>query len=94
MAVQQNGINFPNVYSDSAYSFGDSLVSENPGAPLINACEIDWNGAILNNSNPSNGGKFTLDTEAGTGKLLWLINEMQKEIYALTAAVIALANKN
>lgn len=58
---------------------------------LINAVEIDWNGAVLSDGNPSTGGATS--AISSTADLLELINTMQKEIYVLTAAVIALAQK-
>ena len=54
----------------------------------VNAVDIDWNGAVLPNGNLENSSSLTINT---TGELLNLINEIQKEIYALSAAVIALA---
>ena len=59
--------------------------------PVVNAVEIDWNGAILPNAEITTGGPKTINT---TGELLNLVNEMQKEIYTLTAAVIAVAQSN
>ena len=56
---------------------------------VINAVDIDWNGAILPNANISTGGSVTINT---TGQLLKLINDMQQEIYTLAAAVIAIGN--
>ena len=55
----------------------------------INAIDIDWNNAKLPNSDSSTSGLKTIQT---TGELLKLIDDMQKEIYVLTAAVIALNN--
>lgn len=54
----------------------------------VNAIDIDWNAAELPNANPSDGGKKTIYT---SGELLKLIDDIQKEIYVLTAAVIALS---
>ena len=54
----------------------------------VSGIDIDWNGAVLPNGNLENSSSLTINT---TGELLNLINEMQKEIYALSAAVIALA---
>ena len=53
----------------------------------INAVDIDWNNAVLPNASTTNGGTVEINT---TGELLKLINDMQDEIYVLTAAVIAL----
>ena len=61
-------------------------------AKLINAVEIDWNGAVLSDANPSNGGATSQIND--TAQLLDLINTMQKEIYVLTAAVIALSQNS
>lgn len=59
-----------------------------PITACINAVEIDWNGAILENADIENGASKTINT---TADLLELINEMQKEIYVIGAAVIASA---
>ncbi len=60
--------------------------SGDPIATILNAVEIDWNGAILENADIENGTSKTINT---TSDLLELINEMQKEIYVIGAAVIA-----
>ncbi len=74
-----------------SYQLNVSKINQkNQSKPAINCIDIKWNNAELPNSNPDNGGAKNINT---TGDLLNLINEMQKEIYALTAAVIALANK-
>lgn len=57
---------------------------------IMNASNIDWNGAVLPDANISTAGSVTINT---TGQLLNLINEMQKEIYVLSAAVIAIGTK-
>ena len=57
---------------------------------FINAVEIDWNGAVLPNGNIGNATSVTINT---TGDLLKLIDDMQKEIYALSAAVIAIGSQ-
>ena len=57
--------------------------------PLIAALDIDWCGAQLPNSSDTAGSQTVSSTE----DLLTLINEMNKRIYVLTAAVIALANR-
>ncbi len=59
-------------------------------SPFINAVEIDWNGAVLPNGNIGNATSVTINT---TGDLLKLIDDMQKEIYALSAAVIAIGSQ-
>ena len=56
----------------------------------INAVDIDWNGAVLPDGDIANGSNLTINT---TGELLKLINEMQKEIYVLSAAVIAIGSQ-
>ena len=66
-----------NVWSDTSSTW----------MPAINAVDIDWNNAVLPNASTTNGGEVTINT---TGELLKLINDMQDEIYVLTAAVIAL----
>ena len=70
----------------------DNVGAENgdPISTIVNGIEIDWDGAILPNANITTGGSVTINT---TGQLLNLINEMQKEIYTLAAAVIAIGNK-
>lgn len=84
-----------NIQDNAAKSFlklqhAYSEVDRNYFSKLINAVEIDWNGAVLPDANPSTGGSTSIND---TSDLLELINTMQKEIYVLTAAVIALANK-
>ena len=56
----------------------------------VNAVDIDWNEGIVPNGDLANGTSKTIKT---TGDLLSLINTMQQEIYVLSAAVVALANK-
>ena len=36
--------------------------------PFVNAVEIDWNGAVLPNSDITNGGQITINT---TGEIFW-----------------------
>ena len=57
----------------------------------INAVEIDWNGAILPAADIQSGNSVEINS---TSDLLKLINEMQKEIYVLSAAVIAIGTGN
>ena len=97
----QNGIQFEAEYSkftsiktetnNGGRVSIDSAARTNTGniSKIINAVAIDWNKAQLPNSS-NTGGNLEITT---TGQLLSLINEMQKEIYTLTAAVIALSNK-
>jgi hypothetical protein len=58
---------------------------------LVNTVEIDWNGATLDAADPASGGSYGPINDSA--QLLELINTMQKEIYVLTAAVIALAGR-
>ena len=57
---------------------------------ILQGALIDWNGAQLPNAHPATGSTYNITS---TGELFDLLNEMQKEIYTLTAAVIALSNK-
>ena len=57
---------------------------------VINAVDIDWNGAVLPNGDIENGTSVTINT---TGDLLKLIDKMNEQIYALSAAVIAIGTK-
>jgi len=68
---------------------GQEGVDSNFGG-IINAVDIDWNGAVLPDGNIQTAGSVTINT---SGELLNLINEMQKEIYVLSAAVIAIGSK-
>ncbi len=65
----------------------DQYINGSTYYPIVDAVDIDWNGAVLPNASTTNGGEVTINT---TGELLKLINDMQDEIYVLTAAVIAL----
>ena len=89
MAKTLWNINFStlNVTNEEAYGFGskythnDNLtdgVYKADGAGStpslsINAVDIDWNGAVLPQSNISNGGSLTINN---TGDLLNLVNEI------------------
>ena len=91
----QNDITFDNYKNRGGQQIGNYpiriLGSEGPdedGVGIINAVDIDWNGAVLPNGDITTGGSKTIAT---TGELMKMINEMQKEIYTLTAAVITLA---
>ena len=81
-----------NKYTGATVNDLEDIATENGGKlpTTINGLEIDWNGAVLRNANFQSGGELTINT---TGELLNLINEMQKEIYVLSAAVIALSSK-
>jgi len=96
MELNINGIAFTNVKT------GGIKISSNPinvnglsstdpddGSGILNIVNIDWNGAIIPNGDLANGTSKTINT---TGELLSLINEMQQEIYVLSAAVVALSN--
>lgn len=84
--MQYNNIpNWP--VSATSGVFGSSIsVDRNgnysPGSTSIPTTEIDWCGAQMN------GGTINSSDD-----LLELINNIQNEIYTLTAAVIALASK-
>ena len=67
---------------------GQSGPDEDGGS--INAVDIDWNGAVLPNGDIENGTSVTINT---TGDLLKLIDKMNEQIYALSAAVIAIGTK-
>ena len=102
--ITQNGIEFTNVQNSNIYAAGGKYsISLNDdgngkfdttltGAEItksFNSIEIDWNGARLPNGDPSTGQQKVINT---TGELMKQIDDMQKEIYVLTAAVIALAS--
>lgn len=70
----------------SVQNDGAEEIEGYPITTILNAVEIDWNGAILENADIENGTSKTINT---TADLLELINEMQKEIYVIGAAVIA-----
>ena len=91
---QKNGISF-NLNDDSWIQFpkmgnADSKFSRGTIEKLIHSVEIDWDGAVLPNADANTGGSKTIND---TSELMALINTMQKEIYVLTAAVVALAQK-
>ena len=80
-----NGSHIINKKGTKRYVIGVDNNGAEDGDPIttiLNAVEIDWNGAVLSNADI-----------ATTSDLLELVNEMQKEIYVLGAAVISLANK-
>ena len=88
-----NGINFTSIKTAGIEQGGwpfylGGRVGPDEDGGIVNAVDIDWNGAVLPNSNTSFGTSITINT---TGELLNLIDSMQKEIYTLSAAVIALA---
>lgn len=89
----QNGITFNSVktgalrMSQWPFSLMNQQGPDEDGG-IINAVDIDWNQAILPNADLATGNGVTINT---TGDLLNLINEMQKEIYVLSAAICALS---
>lgn len=95
-----NYSNIPNVPCDkrnAAWVNGANTDRNDNYTPNMNvsymltfAPDINWCGALLPNASPSSAGAITINTSSD---LLDLINNMQQEIYTLTAAVIALANK-
>lgn len=95
----QGGISFRNIFKDSGVNHADTIIQKtfnaNSAYPsdsnfaLVNTVDIDWDDAWLPNSG-SNGTGQAVNT---SGDVLKLIDDMQKEIYVLTAAVIALAQK-
>lgn len=90
MAMTNNNM----TYSDTVVKLakvGHKKTVEGFYDKIINALEIDWNAAKLPDANPANGGQYGPIND--TVQLLDLINTMQKEIYVLTAAVIALAQR-
>lgn len=74
----------------SGYYNASKIESKGSSTAAVNAIDIDWNGAVLPNGSDIGGATSAITT---TGELLNLINEMNKRIYTLTAAVIALSNK-
>ena len=98
MTYQDNGISFNDAKFQQGVPIniipmeigGASQPGLVEGNGIINVVDIDWNGAVLPNANITSGGSVTIKT---AGQLLNLINEMQKEIYTLAAAVIAIGNK-
>jgi hypothetical protein len=98
MTYQDNGISFNDVKFRQGLAVGAipleiggvSSPGLDNGDGIINVVDIDWNGAVLPNANITTGESVTIKT---SGQLLNLINEMQKEIYTLAAAVIAIGNK-
>ena len=56
---------------------------------MIVALDINWCGAQLHNSSDNGGNKSISTTE----ELLTLVNDMNKRLYTLAAAVVALSNR-
>ena len=68
--------------SNKKYNYGDA-------DPMIVALDIHWCGAQLPNSSDNGGNKSISTTE----ELLTLVNDMNKRLYTLAAAVVALSNR-
>jgi len=75
--------------TDSGNSVGKKYNYDSDSDRILAALDIDWCGAQLPNSSDTAGNQSISTTE----ELLTLINEMNKRLYVLTAAVIALSNK-
>lgn len=90
----QNGINFNNVKDggklQASFPIWTGQVGIDEFGGIVNAVDIDWNGAVLPNGDIANGSSKTINT---TGDLLKLIDTMNEQIYALAAAVIAIGSK-
>ena len=89
--------NIPNGESARGYSqylTRDDNISNkkyyyNEADPMIVALDINWCGAQLTNSSDNGGNKSISTTE----ELLTLVNDMNKRLQTLAAAVVALINK-
>lgn len=68
--------------SNKKYDYSDA-------DPMIVALDINWCGAQLPNSSDNGGNKSISTTE----ELLTLVNDMNKRLYTLAAAVVALSNR-
>ena len=93
--INQSGITFNQVkqYGVTLGQWPVFLASQtgpDEDGGVINAVDIDWNGAVLPNGDIENGKSVTINT---TGDLLKLIDKMNEQIYALSAAVIAIGTK-
>lgn len=91
--TSNNSLNVRAVSASKNHIISSANLQAEDGDPIttfLNAVEIDWNGAVLPNADIANATSKTINT---TSDLLELVNEMQKEIYVLGAAVISLANK-
>lgn len=105
--IRQSNIDFTNIKSDPIFMVNgkfsksdhndgtahfDTTLTESDIAKSFNSIEIDWNGARLPNGDPSTGQQKVINT---TGELMKQIDDMQKEIYVLSAMLIAdLRSKN
>lgn len=95
--IQFNAINVDGgAHPSSVVTYEGNAWHRNPPSSyeiltIVNAVDIDWNGAVIPNGNLASGTSTTINS---TGELLSLIDEMQAEIYVLAAAVSALAAKS
>ena len=92
--MQQSGITFNSVKTEGYPRHGWPIILKNSQGPdedggVVNVVDIDWNGAVLEGADLENNANLTLNT---SGDLLKLIEDIQKEIYVLSAAVIALGS--
>lgn len=92
--MQQSGITFNSVKTAGYPRQGWPILLKNSQGPdedggVVNVVDIDWNGAVLEGADLENNANLTLNT---SGDLLKLIEDIQKEIYVLSAAVIALGS--
>ena len=93
--MEQSGISFSSVkrgmiaLSNLPLSCTHGNGPDEDGYGIVNAVDIDWNGAVLKGADLENNTNLTLNT---SGDLLKLIEDIQKEIYVLSAAVIALGS--
>lgn len=93
--MEQSGISFNSVksgflkMSNLPLSCAHGNGPDEDGYGIINVVDIDWNGAVLKDADLENKSDVTLNN---SGDLLKLIEEIQKEIYVLSAAVIALGS--
>ena len=85
--------NYPALGFTQILTHDDNIrgVMYNPGDgdPILSALDINWCGAQLSNSS-DNGGNKSINT---TEELLTLVNDMNKRLYTLAAAVVALSNR-
>jgi hypothetical protein len=93
--MTQNGITFNSVKTGTVKMGYWPITLQGQTGPdddggIVNAVDIDWNGAVLPNGDIENGTSVTINT---TGDLLKLIDKMNEQIYALSAAVIAIGTK-
>jgi len=97
-SLNNSGIVFSNVKTSGVRINGGPIIVDglspgtdpDGGTGIVQMYDVDWNGAVLPDANLTTAGSVTINT---TGQLLNLINEMQKEIYVLSAAVIAIGTR-